>query len=83
MEKKQASPLLWLLLIPCQLIVGALFAWSGTLLDRAIYANAEAYGHGVPIFSAIFLLIAAVVTLAVIVFALVKAVRGLRRQRRK
>ena len=81
MEKKQASPLLWLLLIPGQLIAGVLFFMLGITLDRMIFSN-SGQGHGMPIFSVLFLLIAAVVTLIVIVLSIVLVIRGYRKRRK-
>ncbi|MBE6992955.1 MAG: hypothetical protein E7430_10390 [Ruminococcaceae bacterium] len=77
--KKQASPLLWLLLIPGQLIVGILFVFVGTRIDLALFSG-SGYGHGIPIFSVIFLLIAAVVTLIVVVLSIVLVIRGYRKR---
>ncbi len=80
MKKKKASPLLWLLMIPGQLIVGILFVFVGTRIDLALFSGAEG-GHGIPIFSVIFLLIAAVATLVVLIVAIVLVIRGYRRKR--
>lgn len=81
MEKKQAPPLLWLLLIPIQLIAGVLFFFLGITLDRIIFST-PGQGHGMPIFSVLFLLIAAVVTLIVVVLVIVLVVRGYRKMRK-
>ena len=80
--KKSLSPLLWLLLIPCQLTAAILFVWVGAQIDLAIFSNPDANGHGIPFFSAIFLLIAAAITLIVILLALVLTIHGFR-QRKK
>ena len=83
MPQKKASPLLWLLLIPGQLVAGGLFIWLGLRIDQAIFSKADTVGHGIPIFSVIFLLAAAVMTLAVFIVSLVLTVRGLRRRKRE
>lgn len=54
MKRNKVSPLLWLLLIPGQLLAGVFFVWIGIRLDLMIFASGEG-GHGIPIFSAIFL----------------------------
>lgn len=54
MKRNKVSPLLWLLLIPGQLLVGIFFVWIGIRLDLMIFSSGEG-GHGIPIFSAIFL----------------------------
>ena len=82
MEKKKSSPLLWLLLIPGQIIAGFLFVRLGTLIDLGIFSGSEGQGHGVPIFSVIFLLVAIVATLAVFILSLILTVRGFRRGRK-
>ena len=53
MKRNKVSPLLWLLLIPGQLLAGVFFVWIGIRLDLMIFASGEG-GHGIPIFSAIF-----------------------------
>ena len=82
MKKNGGSPWRWLLLIPAQIVLGTLFVLLGTRLDLGLFSNPEAQGHGMPVFSALFLLIAAAVTLAVIILSLVLTVRGLRRRKR-
>lgn len=79
--KKEMSPLCWLLLIPFQLLAAGLFFWIGTRLDLALFSH-PGYGHGIPFFSAIFFLIAAVTTLIVFILALVLTIRGFRRRQR-
>ena len=54
MKRNKVSPLLWLLLIPGQLLASVFFVWIGIRLDLMIFASGEG-GHGIPIFSAIFL----------------------------
>lgn len=83
MKKKNISPFLWLLLLPIQLLADLLLIRIGTMIDLAIFSNPEAHGHGIPIFSTIFLLAAAVMTLLVFILALVLTIRGIRQQQKK
>ena len=70
--KKERSPWLWLLLIPVQLVILVLSFLGGASLDLAIFSGGgETVGHGVPIFSVLFPLIALVVTVIVILVAIV------------
>ena len=78
-KKNRVRSLLWLLLIPGQIVLGRLFISFGTVIDEIIFSNPEAQGHGIPIFSVIFLIIAAVVTLIVFVLAIVLTIRGLKK----
>ena len=55
MKQNKVSPLLWLLLIPGQLLAGVFFVWIGICLDLMIFSGGEG-GHGIPVFSAIFFL---------------------------
>ena len=61
MKRNKESSLLWLLLIPGQLLVSIFFVWIGIRLDFMIFSGGEG-GHGIPVFSAIFFVIAAAVT---------------------
>lgn len=78
MKRNKVSPLLWLLLIPGQLLAGVFFVWIGIRLDLMIFASGEG-GHGIPIFSAIFFVIAAV-TIVVLILAVVLTIRGFLRK---
>ena len=80
-DKREKSPLRWLLLIPLQLLVAKLLVWAGVQLDTLIFSGSEGMGHGIPIFSALFLLLAAVGTLLAVVAAAVLTVRSLLRRR--
>lgn len=80
MKKKKASPLLWLLLIPGQIIAGIFFVWIGTRIDLALFTNDAGGGHGIPIFSAIFFLIAAAITIIVLILALILTMRAFRQK---
>lgn len=78
MKRNKVSPLRWLLLIPGQLLAGVFFVWIGIRLDLMIFASGEG-GHGIPIFSAIFFVIAAV-TIVVLILAVVLTIRGFLRK---
>ncbi len=79
MKQNKVSPLLWLLLIPGQLLAGVFFVWIGICLDLMIFSGGEG-GHGIPVFSAIFSLIAAAVTIVVLILAVVLTIRGFLRK---
>lgn len=83
MQKKKASPLLWLLLIPCQIVAGIFFVWIGTRIDLALFTSEAGGGHGIPFFSAIFFLIAAGGTVVVLILSLVLTIRGFRRLKKE
>ena len=75
MKRNKVSPLLWLLLIPGQLLAGIFFVWIGIWLDFMIFSSGEG-GHGIPIFSVIFLVIAVAVTIVVLILAVLLTIRG-------
>ncbi len=79
MKQNKVSPLLWLLLIPGQLLAGVFFVWIGMCLDLMIFSGGEG-GHGIPVFSAIFFLIAAAVTIVVLILAVALTIRGFLRK---
>lgn len=70
---------MWLLLIPGQLLVSIFFVWIGIRLDFMIFSGGEG-GHGIPVFSAIFFVIAAAVTIVVLILAVVLTIRGFLRK---
>ena len=78
MKRNNGFSLLWLLLIPGQLLVSIFFVWIGILLDFMIFSGGEG-GHGIPVFSAIFFVIAAV-TIVVLILAVVLTIRGFLRK---
>ena len=78
MKRNKESSLLWLLLIPGQLLVSIFFVWIGIRLDFMIFSGGEG-GHGIPVFSAIFFVIAAV-TIVVLILAVVLTIRGFLRK---
>lgn len=79
MKRNNGFSLLWLLLIPGQLLAGIFFVWIGILLDFMIFSGGEG-GHGIPVFSAIFFVIAAAVTIVVLILAVVLTIRGFLRK---
>ncbi len=79
MKRNNGSSLLWLLLIPGQLLVSIFFVWIGIRLDFMIFSGGEG-GHGIPVFSAIFFVIAAAVTIVVLILAVVLTIRGFLRK---
>jgi len=68
-----AKALLFLLIIPAQLILGILFVLLGVYVDsQVLFSNAgSAQGHPFPAFSLVFSLIAAVVTIIAIIAAVI------------
>lgn len=70
---------MWLLLIPGQLLVSIFFVWIGIRLDFMIFSGGQG-GHGIPVFSAIFFVIAAAVTIVVLILAVVLTIRGFLRK---
>lgn len=70
---------MWLLLIPGQLLVSIFFVWIGIRLDFMIFSGGEG-GHGIPVFSAIFFVIAAAMTIGVLILAVVLTIRGFLRK---
>ncbi len=77
--KQGRSPALWLLAIPAQLVLGGLFSLLGVWIDSRIFSGGG-QGHGVPIFSVLFPIIALVVTLLVVVLAIVLMAVGFSRR---
>ena len=82
MKDKRGSSLFWLLLIPCQLAADVFLVYIGSRIDLMLFSDSEAHGHGIPVFSAIFFLIAVFMTLIVLIMALVMAIRGLHRRQK-
>ena len=79
MKRNNGFSLLWLLLIPGQLLVSIFFVWIGIRLDFMIFSGGQG-GHGIPVFSAIFFVIAAAVTIVVLILAVVLTIRGFLRK---
>ncbi|MCI9097695.1 MAG: hypothetical protein HFI95_16220 [Lachnospiraceae bacterium] len=75
MKRNNGSSLLWLLLIPGQFLADIFFVAIGIRLDFMIFSGGEG-GHGIPVFSAIFFVIAAAVTIVVLILAVVLTIRG-------
>jgi len=74
MKRNKESSLLWLLLIPGQFLADIFFVAIGIWLDFMIFSGGEG-GHGIPVFSAIFFVIAAAVTIVVLILAVVLTIR--------
>lgn len=70
---------MWLLLIPGQFLADIFFVAIGIRLDFMIFSGGEG-GHGIPVFSAIFFVIAAAVTIGVLILAVVLTIRGFLRK---
>lgn len=70
---------MWLLLIPGQFLADIFFVAIGIRLDFMIFSGGEG-GHGIPVFSAIFFVIAAAVTIVVLILAVVLTIRGFLRK---
>ncbi len=79
MKRNKESSLLWLLLIPGQFLADIFFVAIGIRLDFMIFSGGEG-GHGIPVFSAIFFVIAAAVTIVVLILAVVLTIRGFLRK---
>ena len=79
--KKQRSPALWLLIIPAQLVLGGLFSLLGVWIDSRIFSGGG-QGHGVPIFSVLFPIIALIVLLVVIILSIILMCVGFSRRRK-
>ena len=73
---KKLLPMLWLLLVPVTAGIGFLFIRLGVFLDTAIFSGSAGNGHGIPIFSFVFLIIAGTAFIAVSVLAAVLMIRG-------
>lgn len=75
MKRNNGSSLLWLLLIPGQFLADIFFVAIGIRLDFMIFSGGQG-GHGIPVFSSIFFVIAAAVTIVVLILAVVLTIRG-------
>ena len=79
MKDNKLFCLWWLVLSPCQCIVGLLFFRLGIRLDLMLFSNPAGEGHGIPFFSVIFFLMAAITTVVVFILSVVMTVRGYRK----
>ena len=71
-KQNPLTALLWLLLIPAQLIAGALFILLGTVLDSYIFSGAgSGQGHPAPFLTLIFALLAGGATVIIIIVSIV------------
>ena len=88
-KKQNKKPAVWkaflyLLLIPAQIGLDVLLFYGGLYLDGAMYnPDPNQPGHAVPIFTGLAVAVAAFVTLAVIVIALIMTIVSLVRRCRK
>ncbi len=80
--KNKPSPFRRLLLIPLQIIIGFLFILAGLFLDRLMFIKPTGKGHGIPFFTVIFMLIAAAVTVIVVITALTLTFYDFHKQRK-
>ena len=66
------KPFLFLLIIPIQIGLDVLLMYGGFLIDEALTSpEAEALGHGAPVFIGLGTLLAVVLTIIAIILALV------------
>ena len=79
--KKGRSPALWLLMIPAQIVLGVLFSLLGIWIDSRIFSGGGE-GHGVPIFSVLVPIVAAILLLVVIVLSIILMAVGFSRRSR-
>ena len=73
---KKLLPLLWLLIVPVAAATGFLFMRLGAFIDTAIFSNSAGNGHGIPIFSFVFLIIAGIVFIISLIAAVILTIRG-------
>ena len=76
MKKKDFKPLLWLILIPVQLAAGYLFMRIGAYIDLLLFTDIKGNGHGIPFFSAIFLIVSSVFTAIIVSASLLLTIKG-------
>lgn len=77
-SKSPLKAFMWLLLIPGQLILAAAFMALGTWMDAGLFSHKaeNVTGHGMPVFSMIFGIIAVIVTVVVIILAVILTIAG-------
>ena len=75
-KKSPALALLWLLLIPVQLLLDVVLISAGAMLDVSLRSagSGEHLGHMIPFFSVIFMLAAGLFTLIAIILAIVLSI---------
>ena len=81
MKTKKSKPLLWLLLIPGQFAAVYLFMRFGAFIDILLFTDSEGFGHGIPFFSVLFLIISLIITAIVIPASVFLAVKGFKKQK--
>ena len=67
---------MWLILIPAQLAAGYLFMRFGTFIDLLLFTDSEGFGHGIPFFSAIFLIVSSVFMAIIVPASLLLTIKG-------
>ncbi len=72
-RKSPLKALLWMLLIPGQLFLDAVFFCLGASMDAALFSNrpADAVGHGMPVFTMLIGIVLVIVTIIVILVAII------------
>lgn len=72
-KKSPCRALLWLLLIPGQIVVGTAFVALGAYMDSVMFSHPapDTMGHGMPVFSLIFAIVAFVVTIIIVILSII------------
>jgi len=81
-NNKKNHPPLWLLLIPGTLLADLGVLLLGTTLDDRIFSDAEAAGHGFPLFTLITLLAAGILSIVMLIITIVLIVNGFRKRKK-
>lgn len=74
-------PLLFLLIIPAQLLIDAVVFFFASMADTAI-VDPAAQGHPMPVFTLIAFFVLGILTVAAVIVAIVLTIRGVVRKRR-
>ena len=75
--KKKPSPVLWLLLIPAQLVLDVILFWLAVFVDTAILPDPNALGHPAPALTLISVIVLPVITIIVGIIAIILMAIGL------
>ena len=78
---KKTHPVLWLLLIPAQLIIDILLIAGASWLDLKINGS-DASGHGFPVIAVIAFLVLGVITAVVIILSIILMIKGIRAKKK-
>ena len=81
MKAKKLKPLLWLFLIPGQFSTAYLFMRLGAFIDILLFTDSKGFGHGIPFFSVIFLIISLIITAIVIPASVFLVMKGFKKQK--